>query len=116
MNGSPRYGKDGKWMSWIKDGKAYTQLDDEQFEEMDKEEQDIVLKWIRDKLVPRKTPLLIPTSYGLKHLLERGEKGLYMTNNQFKGAMLLCGFKPVDEHEQNWSYGLSKKSPAFKRD
>ena len=34
-----------------------------------------------------------------------------MTNNQFKEAMLICGFKPVDETELNWYYRIDRKSP-----
>ena len=50
----------------------------------------------------------------MKHLLERDTK-IYMTNNQFKDAMLLCGYEPVDERLLNWNYRISKKSLAFKR-
>ena len=42
-------------------------------------------------------------SYSLKHLLER-ETDLYLTNNQFKDAMLLAGFEPIDPNELNWRF------------
>ena len=45
-------------------------------------------------------------------MLER-DTDIYMTNNQFKDAMLACGFLPVNERELNWHYCISRKSPAF---
>ena len=62
--------------------------------------------------MPRKTPLLSNSSYGLKHMLER-DTDIYMTNNQFKDAMLACDFLPVNERELNWHYCISRRSPAF---
>ena len=53
------------------------------------------------------------TSYGLKHYLEH-DTGIYVTNNAFKDAMLICGFEPADPHELNWHYCISEKSPVFK--
>lgn len=76
------------------------------------EAQGIVLNWIRQNILPRKTPLLSNSSYGLKHMLER-DTDIYMTNNQFKDAMLACGFLPVNERELNWHYCISRRSPAF---
>lgn len=52
------------------------------------------------------------TSYGLKHILEH-DTGIYLTNNEFKDAMLICGYEPVNPQELNWTYCISKKSPAF---
>lgn len=77
-------------------------------------EQEIVRDWILQNLCPRKTVLYDRTSYGLKHLLER-DTGIYLTNNEFKDAMLLAGFAPSDPNELNWTYAISKKSPAFRR-
>ena len=66
--------------------------------------------WLKANVFPRKTPLRLPTSYGMKHVLQF-RTGIYMTNNQFKEAMLICGFKPVEAEELNWWYCVSKKSP-----
>ena len=71
-----------------------------------------VLAWIKENLRPRKTPLDIPSSYGLKHILQR-ETDIYLTNNAFKDAMLQCGFEPCDWDALNWHFGISKRSPAF---
>jgi len=45
------------------------------------------------------------TSYGLKHDFER-VTGKYVTNGEFKGAMLAAGYQPVVPHEQNWHFRL----------
>lgn len=95
-------------------GRAWTEDDPDLVTDMTEEEQKKVMVWIHENILPRRTPLLCHSSYGIKHLLERDTK-IYMTNNQFKDAMLLCGFYPVDERRLNWNYCISKKSPAFKR-
>lgn len=73
----------------------------------------VITYWIRENLVPRKTPLASSSSYGLKHLMEH-DTGIYLTNNEFKDAMLLCGFDPINPNELNWHYCISKRSPAFR--
>lgn len=103
-----------KMISEIRNGRAYTRGDNEYFTDLSDEEQKIVCTWIQEELCPRKTPLMGRTSYGLKHVLQ-GQTGIYLTNNQFKDAMLLCGYQPVDSCHLNWNYCLSKRSPAFKR-
>lgn len=76
------------------------------------DEMKLVLNWIEENIHPRKTPLLDHTSYGIKHILEHDTK-IYLTNNEFKDAMLMCDYKPVDPDELNWCYCISKRSPAF---
>ena len=56
----------------------------------------------------------LQAQYGLKHNLQR-DTGLYLTNNEFKDAMLMCGYPPVDANKLNWYYCISKKSRAFLR-
>lgn len=46
------------------------------------------------------------TSYGLKQQFKR----FYVTNAQFKKAMLLVGFRCENEFEQNWCFNISTKS------
>ncbi len=76
------------------------------------EEIDTVMNWIAENISVRKTPLDGRTSYGIKHLFERDTR-IYLTNNEFKDAMLQAGYKPVDPNELNWRYRISKKSKAF---
>lgn len=46
------------------------------------------------------------TSYGLKHHYERWILGDYVTNEQFKGAMLISGYKVRDTSELNWNFNV----------
>ena len=100
-------------LSGIRDGRPWTENDTGLITDMSTEEQERVKAWIHENLLPRKTPNLDRTSYGIKHILDR-DIGIYTTNNQFKDAMLMCGFEPVDERCLNWNYCISKRSPAFK--
>ena len=101
-----------KFISEIRDGYAWTKDDEALLVDLPQEEQEIVLNWISKNIIPRKTPCEGHTSYGIKHFLEDDTK-IYTTNNQFKDAMMLSGYEPVDEHLLNWTYRISKKSPAF---
>jgi hypothetical protein len=76
------------------------------------ETQDALCDWIHQNIQPRKTANLYHTSYGLKHIFQH-DTGTYVYNGQFKAAMLRCGYKPVDDHEQNWNYCISQRSSAF---
>ena len=44
------------------------------------------------------------TSYGIKHDFER--EGFYLTNGQFKGAMLAAGYDPEKANELNWTFKI----------
>lgn len=79
-----------------------------------KEEQRVVFDWIYENIRPIKSPNKHHTSYGIKHILER-DTGIYLTNNEFKDAMMQCFYNPVDADELNWCYCISEKSPAFCR-
>lgn len=79
-----------------------------------------VSEWIRGNIRPAKRVLSGKTSYGLKHLLER-DTDIYLTNNEFKDAMMLAGYMPVNPNELNWRYKISltseenyNESPFFK--
>ena len=100
----------------IKNGRPYSNENGHEdaglITEHSKEEQETVMNWIRDNIKPRKTPLYSRTSYGMKHILQRNT-GIYLTNNEFKDAMMMCGFEPINPNELNWVYCISKKSPAF---
>jgi hypothetical protein len=80
--------------------------DDGLLNKLDSESAQTVLNWIRCNIHPRKTVNPHYSSYGLKHLLEH-DTGIYLTNNQFKDAMLQCGFRPKDPNELNWTYRIS---------
>ena len=102
----------------IKNNKPYTDEngweDSELISELSLEQQETVLNWIKNGIIARKTENRHHSSYGLKHYLQN-ETGIYVTNNQFKDAMMICGYYPKDPNELNWHYGISKKSPIFLR-
>ncbi len=87
-------------------------FDIELITDLSKEEQEVVFDWIAKNIQPRKTENRRLSSYGLKHVLQR-DTGIYITNNQFKDAMLLCGYTPVRVNELNWRYRISSKSKVF---
>ena len=116
----------------IKNGRPYTNEngweDAGLITDHPQEEQDIVLDWIRRNILPRKTVLHGRTSYGMKHILEHDTK-IYLTNNEFKDAMMICGFEPIPglpfvspqppassmPRSRKPIYRISAKSPAFRR-
>lgn len=66
-----------------------------------------VYAWIDRYILPAKRVNNMHNSYSLKHRLEHwATGGLYITNNQFKDAMMNRGFYPVDENELNWRYKI----------
>lgn len=70
---------------------VHTKDESHHFDELSEAEQEKVLAWIQANVKPRETPLEGHTSYGMKHTLQH-RTNIYVTNNQFKEAMLLCGF------------------------
>ncbi|MDD4003538.1 MAG: hypothetical protein PHE12_05000 [Clostridia bacterium] len=93
--------------------KPYTENDDNYITDLSVSDMETVLNWIKENIYPRKTPLYGCSSYSLKHIMTKAT-GIYVTNNQFKDAMLRCNFIPINGKELNWHYGISKKSPCFK--
>lgn len=72
------------------------------------EQQALVKKWIYNNFVPSKS-ICSQTSYNLKHRFE-DDTGIYLTNNQFKDAMLIFGgYEPVNENRLNWEYRVRFK-------
>lgn len=46
---------------------------------------------------------------------EESEDGFYITNGQFKGAMILSGYSVNDPDELNWTFNVSELSYREKR-
>lgn len=101
-----------KRTSKIISGRAYTDGDTALFTDLPVHQQQIVISWIKGNLIKRKTPNYNYTSYSLKHWVQ-GIFHIYLTNNQFKDAMLMCGFYPTNEKALNWTYCISENSPTF---
>ena len=87
----------------------------EEFEKLSEENKNILIKWIKTHIQPRKSVNNRNSSYGLKHIFEddKGHGGFYVTNGMFKGAMRECGYVPEDERAVNWYYRISSKSLCF---
>lgn len=84
-------------------------IDDETLDQLPKDKIIIVRCWIDKFLFTDPYDPEIKSSYHLKHILER-DTGIYLTNNQFKDAMLICGYGPIDANELNWCYCIHKDS------
>ncbi len=73
--------------------------------------------WIGENIIPATTNNPAQTSYGLKHIMEHWI-GIYVTNEQFKRMMIMCGFIPMDERRLNHSYRIKrvqdKKNPMYR--
>lgn len=82
--------------------------------DMTDDERRTVLEWIAGNVTPGKKPNTRCNSYGMKFWLEQDTR-LYLTNNQFKDAMLLFGYQPVDASEFNWHFCISSKSKFFEQ-
>lgn len=80
-------------------------IDDGLITDKSADEIEAVCGWIRDNIRPARKILQGRTSYGLKHILEH-DTGVYLTNNEFKDALFLAGFKPVRPDELNWRYRI----------
>lgn len=85
--------------------KIIEKRDDELFTDLSEVEQNLVMSWISMKIKERKSANYGYSSYSLKHILEQ-EIGIYMTNNQFKDAMLHMGHIPVKEEDLNWYFRI----------
>lgn len=90
-------------------------IDDSLITDRPQDEMTTALGWINENIRPARRKLEGRTSYGIKHILQH-DTGLYLTNNEFKDAMLLSGYAPIDANELNWHYRISGKSPAFVRE
>jgi hypothetical protein len=64
---------------------------------------ELLLRWIDLVLYPAATVWRDATSYGLKHAAE-DDLGFYISNGEFKGAMLEAGYESADAWEQNWMF------------
>lgn len=86
----------------IKNNRPYTNenrhIDDGLITDKSGEEIASISGWIRENIRPARKILQGRTSYGLKHLLER-DTGVYLTNNAFKDALFLAGYRPVNADE-----------------
>lgn len=72
-----------------------------EFYKLDYEHQEKLLDWISFNLSERKGFNYRFSSYRLKHLLP-----FYVTNGEFKGAMLRLGYRVADKTLMNWNFNI----------
>jgi hypothetical protein len=64
-------------------------------------------EWV-DKRFEKARSVYRTSSYGLKHEFEE-KTGIYVTNGEFKGAMLEAGFVAANKDELNWHFRVKNK-------
>jgi transcriptional regulator with XRE-family HTH domain len=74
---------------------------------LDPQTQSKLLDWIAAVIAPatRVYPL---TSYAIKHDAEEAI-GVYIRNDEFKGAMLACGYEPTRDTDVNWRFRIKPR-------
>ncbi|GHU78956.1 hypothetical protein AGMMS49992_30410 [Clostridia bacterium] len=73
-----------------------------------------LLDWIEEKIIRINSVNNKHTSYGLKHIFS-SDSGIYVTNGQYKGAMIVAGHIPNNPASLNHVYKISEKSPALRK-
>jgi len=86
--------------------------DPEHYNELSARKKAVLLVWIMSNIEPHRTKgyRCIRSSYRLKHDFERSRAGFYITNGQFKKAMMLSGFEPKDRNALNWHFTVGKNA------
>lgn len=80
----------------------------EDFENLSDEQKEILVKWIPFYLGRADRFYKKLSSYDLKDLFEKSPQGFYITNGQFKGAMLTAEYSVADKKALNWHFNISK--------
>lgn len=71
------------------------------------------VNWCKDHFISSDTVLDGYSSYQLKDYVRSGTN-IYLSNGQLKAVMLFAGFVADNIEKLNWSFKISKKSPALK--
>jgi hypothetical protein len=85
----------------------------EAYDELSQIKKDAIAYWI-EHAICKATKYSKRTSYGIKHDFEHG--GFYLTNGQFKGAMLAAGYQPEDAQELNWTFKIKPYKENLRTD
>ncbi|GAC1342144.1 MAG: hypothetical protein NVSMB27_00610 [Ktedonobacteraceae bacterium] len=75
------------------------------YDALSQEERETLQYWIEHAIQPAQKADERHSSYGLKHEYER-ETNVYVSHAQFKGAMLVAGYQPIEKSEQNWHFKI----------
>src|SRR5947209_18305689 len=76
-----------------------------EYDTLSQEEKETLQYWIAHAIRPAPKADEHHSSYGLKHDYER-ETNVFVSNAQFKGAMLVAGYLPIVPDEQNWQFQI----------
>lgn len=89
--------------------------DPTEYEKLNTRQKEVLQEWITECVKPHRTQKYnsYHSSYGLKHVFDKGG-GFYVTNGQFKGAMLTAGFPPEDSNKKNWVFKIGKRAGTKK--
>ena len=79
------------------------------YEHLAEDEKAALQEWIAKELRPSKSEGRLG-SYPLKHVYQRLERR-YVTEGQFKGGMLVAGYKPLDRAEPCWRFRYKTTDP-----
>lgn len=82
--------------------------DPNDFENLSDEEKEILVKWIPHNLGRADRIYKKRSSFELKKLFEISPQGFYITNGQFKGAILAAEYRVADKKAKNWHFNISK--------
>ena len=93
---------------------SYDVNDPAGFESLTEVEQMQLLDWINKNFIRIQTFNTKKSSYYIKLLFEKSH--FYVTNGQFKGAMLKADFKVKNPDSDNWYFNISMRSPAFRNE
>ncbi len=88
-----------------------------EYDTLSPEAQAALQYWIKHAIQPAKKVDNNNSSYGLQHDYQRETK-LYVSNAQFKGAMLIAGYQPTELNDQHWHFkiGPTYDEKHFSRD
>jgi len=76
----------------------------EEYNQLTIDQKEELQSWIKGRFIHCKTINKTYTSYGYKHIFENDRHGFYISNEQFKGAMLEAGYIPRDKLSKNWNF------------
>ncbi len=78
----------------------------DEYDTLTPEKKELLAYWISKAVKPAST-YDANSSYGIKHDFEY-QTGVYVSNAEFKGAMLIADYLPHDAFAQNWHFKITK--------
>lgn len=93
-------------------GECGYHYEEKNWQELNDEQRNKIIEWVRKKITPRIYINRNHSSYGLKHWCE-SDLGFYVSNDAMKKALILEGYI-CDTSRINWFFNISETS--FGRD